>query len=174
MDPLRLAIVTRRFWPYCGLAELDAGEIAGAIQRAGHQVEILTVRWEKNWPRKFTFREIEVTRLGRPATGPWATFRFLRSLSRYVKEVGLDGIIVYGLQDESWAAIRSFARQIPVVVRVDRMAVRPGSDQPFSNRQLSALATVKQVLVDSLWTLRQLQESCPNIDRVDLGCSRSG
>ena len=173
MHPLRLAIVTRRFWPYCGPAEMDAGEIAEAILRAGHQVEILTVRWEKNWPRKFAFREIGVTRLGRPATGPWATFRFLRSLSRYVKEVDLDGIIVYGLQEESWAAIRNFARQIPVVVRVDQLAVTASFDSQFSGRQLAALATVKQVLVDSLWTLRQLEETMPKHRGIDLGCSRS-
>ena len=158
MYPLRLAIVTRRFWPFCGPAELAAGEIADAILRAGHHVEILTVRWEKNWPRKFAFREIGVTRLGRPVTGPWATFRFLRSLSRYVKEVDLDGIIVYGLQEESWAAIRNFARQLPVVVRVDQLAVTGEFRNHFSGRQLAALNSVKRILVDSRWTARQLEE----------------
>jgi glycosyltransferase involved in cell wall biosynthesis len=159
MHPLRLAIVTRRFWPYCGPAELGAGEIAEAILRAGHHVEILTVRWEKNWPRKFAFREIGVTRLGRPVTGPWATFRFLRSLSRYVKEVDLDGIIVYGLQEESWAAIRNFARQLPVVVRVDQLAVTGEFRSQFSGRQLAALNSVKRVLVDSHWTSMQLAKN---------------
>ena len=159
MHPLRLAIVTRRFWPYCGPAELAAGEIAEAMLRAGHHVEILTVRWEKNWPRKFVFREIGVTRLGRPVTGPWATFRFLRSLSRYVKEVDLNGIIVYGLQEESWAAIRNFARQLPVVVRVDQSAVTGEFRSQFSGRQLAALNSVKRVLVDSHWTSTQLAKN---------------
>lgn len=159
MHPLRLAIVTRRFWPYCGTGELAAGEIADAIQRAGHHVEILTVRWEKNWPRKFVFREIGVTRLARPVTGPWATFRFLRSLSRYVKEVDLDGIIVYGLQEESWAAIRNFARQLPVVVRVDQLAVTGDFRSQFSSRQAAALNSVKQILVDSRWTASKLVEN---------------
>ena len=158
MDPLRLAVVTRRFWPYCGPAELAAGEVAAAIQKVGHHTEILTVRWEKGWPRKFDFREIGVTRLGRPVTGPWATFRFLRSLSRYAGEEKLDGIIVFGLQEESWAAIRNFAKQLPVIVRVDQLSITDEARNQFSSRQLAALNNVKQILVDSAWTATQLRE----------------
>ena len=147
--PQRIAIVTRRFWPCCGPVETSIAEVAAAIKRAGYQPEILTIRWEKNWPRNFTFREVEVTRLGGPVSGPWGTFRFARSFSRHIRESGFDGVIVFGLSDESWAAIRSCVKQLPVIVKIDSNDVSSHPHSPFSSRRLAALRDVKQVLVDS-------------------------
>ena len=159
MDPRRLAVVTRRFWPFCGPTEISAGEIAGAIQRAGHSVQILTVRWEKHWPRDFTFREIEVRRLGRPVNGPWGTFRFLRSFSRHLRESNLDGLVVMGLQDEAWAAIRSAIKHCPVVVHIDQGDMNSQTRDHFNSRQLAALNSVARIVVDSEHTKSRLLKS---------------
>ncbi len=149
MAPLRLAIMTRRFWPYCGPGEISVGEIACAVKRAGHHVEILTIAWDKNWPSTFSYREIDVTRLGQPVSGRWGAYRYLRNLSRHITDFQLDGIIVYGFQAESWAAIRGLSKQLPVVVRVDQLELNARSTTPFTSRQLVALSKVKQILVDS-------------------------
>ena len=149
MIPLRLAIITRRFWPYCGPAEMEAAELAELITQSGHHLEIITVRWEKNWPRIFRFRDLEVTRIGRPIGGPWGMFRYLRKLSRHVKEANLNGLIVFGLHDESWAAIRNFAPQLPLFVRISSADLSGKSRRPFNSRQLAALRKVKQIIVDS-------------------------
>ena len=148
----RLAIVTRRFWPHCGPVEIGVGEIAAAIRRAGHDVEILTVRWEKSWPRNFSFREVDVTRLGRPASGPWGMYRFVRTFSRHIRDSNYDGAIVFGLSDESWAAIRSCVKKIPVTVRIDYNDLNPQGLTQFNSRQLSALQSVTRILVDSQHT----------------------
>ena len=111
-NPLRLAIVTRRFWPYSGMTEMAVGDLASEIRLAGHCVEILTVRWDKIWPTHFQFQELTVHRINRPASSPWGSFRYLRSLARELLEFKPDGIIVYGLGDGAWAISRTFGDRI--------------------------------------------------------------
>lgn len=156
-SPLRLAVVTRRFWPFAGSTELAVGDLASAIKRAGHCVEIVTVRWEKNWPRFFQFLELPVHRVNRPASGPWGSFRYLRNLTRELTALQLDGIIVYGLGSEAWSITRSFADKIPITIRIDNHLL---GDQPsppqFSKRQVSALNVATHVVVESEWTANRI------------------
>jgi glycosyltransferase involved in cell wall biosynthesis len=152
-NPLRLAIVTRRFWPYSGTTEMAIGDLASEIKLAGHSVEILTVRWEKIWPTYFQFQELTVHRINRPASSPWGSFRYLRSLTRELVELKLDGIIVYGLGEEAWAISKSFGGRIPFVIRIDNHLLGSHKRPPnFTARQLSALNSATSVLVESQWT----------------------
>ena len=149
---LRLAIVTRRFWPFSGSAEFAVGDLAAAIKRAGHEVDILTVRWEKNWPTKFRYLELPVHRINRPI-GPWASFRYVRSLTRELTELEPDGIIIFGLGEEAWPTIKSFYGKIPIVVRVDNHLLGGKNGQPnLSSRQLLAINAATRVLVESRWS----------------------
>ncbi len=156
MQPVRLAIITRRFWPYCGPSETSVAEVAEAIAKTGQHVEILTIRWEKAWPSSFRFRELEVTRIGRLVGGPWGMFRYLRRLHRHVKDARLDGLIVFGLTNESWAVIRNFAQILPVSIHVDGLDLSGIHRRPLNNRQLAILKYVKQILVDSDATAQHL------------------
>ena len=72
--PLRIAIVSRRFWPYSGTTEFAVADLASQIKRQGHSVEILTVRWEKNWPLYFDYDEIPIRRINRSQSHPWLWF----------------------------------------------------------------------------------------------------
>ena len=148
--PIRLAIVTRRFWPYSGTTEMAIGDLATAINRAGHSVEILTVRWEKTWPTYFQFQELPVHRVNRPTSGPWGSFRYLRSLTRELDGLELDGIIVFGLGEEAWAISKTFAGKIPFIIRIDNQYLGSRKRQPNLNaRLLSALNLASAILVES-------------------------
>ena len=150
---LRLAVVTRRFWPYSGTTEMAVEDLVGAIKHLGHDVDLLTIRWEKNWPAYFQFQEFPVHRINRPLSGPWGSFRYLRALTRQLVELAPDGIIVTGLGDEAWSISKKFANEIPLVIRLDNHQF---DEQPkqvdLTARQITSLNSAARVIVDSQWT----------------------
>lgn len=118
-SPLRLTLVCPRFWPFSGATELAAADLARALADLGHQVDVVTARWERNWPESFQLRGLPVLRIPRPGQGPWGFFRYQRQLARTLAaEPSSDGIIVFGLGDAGLANARGLGG-VPVVVRVD-------------------------------------------------------
>ncbi len=148
--PLKIAIVSRRFWPYSGTTEFAVADLASQIKRQGHTVEILTVRWEKNWPLYFDYDEIPIRRINRSQSHPWRSFRYLRSLTRELSQLNLDGIIVFGLDEEAWAVSRTFSGIIPFVIRTDNhfSGAKPRGPE-LTPRQLFAVNSAQCLLVDS-------------------------
>ena len=82
---LRLALVTRRFWPLVGGAEMAMANLAAEFRRQGHAVRIVTGRWEKHWPLEMVHREVPVTRLPHPRTRAWGTLRYMYALSSWLQ-----------------------------------------------------------------------------------------
>ncbi|GEM_PF-1274574 len=163
--PLKIAIVSRRFWPYSGTTEFAVADLASQIKRLGHTVEILTVRWEKNWPLHFDYDEIPIRRINRPQTHPWGSFRYLRSLTRELNQLELDGIIVFGLDEEAWAVSRAFSGKIPFVIRIDNHF--PGAKKggpELTPRQLFAVNSAQALLTDSLETQKQISQQ-PGVNK---------
>ncbi len=156
MERLRLAVITRHFWPHFGPYEMAISDVATAIVAAGHQVELLTIRWNREWARSFQFREFTVTRITRHVSGPWGLFRYLRALNRHSQLAELDGMIVFGLQGEAWAAIRHFADRLPVVVFVDQQSLKQKNSVHRNSRKMSILARAKKIWVDSSATAAEL------------------
>lgn len=151
-QPIRLAIVTRRFWPYSGMPEMAVGDLATEIRQSGYLVDVFTIGWEKNWPRQFEFQELPVHRINRPSPGPWGSFRYLRALTRALVERNVDGIIVFGLGDEAWAVSKTFGQKIPFVIRIDDQLLEKRKRMPsFTSRQIAALNSAASVLVESEW-----------------------
>ena len=81
MSNLRVAVVTRRFWPLAGETEYVAANLAGEIHANGMQVEILTGRPLPGWPSSFIYRGCQVHRLPRR----FSTLGFRQSFERLVK-----------------------------------------------------------------------------------------
>lgn len=157
--PLKIAIVSRRFWPYSGTTEFAVADLASQIKRLGHAVEILTVRWEKNWPLYFDYDEIPIRRITRSASHPWRSFHYLRSLTRELKQLELDGIIVFGLDEEAWAISRAFSGKTPFVIRIDNHFLGAKNEvSELTPRQLFAVNSAQRVLTDSLWTQQRVLE----------------
>lgn len=161
--PKRLAIITRRFWPVSGPTELAVGRLARAIHRAGHTVEIFTVRWQKSWPANLHFSEVPVRRLPKPASGPWRSLRAIRPLSRYLVDFQPDGILAFGSDDRTWLAAKAFSDQIPFAVRMDRHSIGlNGSRLSNVTRQTQVLEMASSLLADCQQTAEELERRSPD------------
>jgi glycosyltransferase involved in cell wall biosynthesis len=169
VERLRLAVIARHFWPHYGPREMAIADVAAAIGAAGHGVEVLTIRWDREWTRSFRFRELAVTRISRQVSGPWGMFRYLRALNRHVQETSVDGMLVFGLQAESWAAIRHFVDRLPVVVVIDQQELNQKKSVHRNSRKMSILKRTKKILVDSRATATELVSRYPlNPDLVSV------
>ena len=165
---LKIAIVSRRFWPFSGTTEFAVSDLALAIKKAGHEVEILTVRWEKSWPSYFDYQEIPIRRVSRSASAPWSSFRYLRNLQRQIHEVNPDGIIVFGIGEETWSISKSFGSRTPFVIRLDNHAfgVRPGRPN-LSSRQIGSLKNAERIIAESDWTSERLKDH-PGLEQAQV------
>ncbi|MBM4004847.1 MAG: glycosyltransferase family 4 protein [Planctomycetes bacterium] len=122
MSPLRLALVTRRFWPLVGGAEIAMANLATGFLDMGHRPQIVTALWERDWPSEFVHREVPVHRLPNPPQRGWGTLRYMMALSRWLREHQgeLDAVYVSMLKHDAYAAIGALrATRIPVVLRVE-------------------------------------------------------
>lgn len=122
MSGLRLALVTRRFWPMVGGAEMVMSNLAVEFQRLGARPTIVTARWQPDWPQEVVHREAPVVRLPNPRTRAWGTLRYMHALSRWLRQNAkeLDGVLVSMLKHSAYVAVGEFQRQeIPVVVRAE-------------------------------------------------------
>jgi glycosyltransferase involved in cell wall biosynthesis len=122
MSGLRLALITRRFWPLVGGAEMVMANLADEFVRMGHQPRIVTARWEPNWPRELVHREVPVTRLPNPPQRGWGTFRYMTALWRWLRKhrANLDGAIVSMLKHDAYTTVGALqSGTVPVVLRAE-------------------------------------------------------
>ena len=119
---LRLALVTRRFWPLVGGAEMAMANLAAEFRRQGHSVRIVTGRWEKHWPQEMVHREVPVTRLPHPRTRGWGTLRYMYALSAWLhrEKNNFDAVLVSMLKHDAYCAVGALQKTaIPVILRVE-------------------------------------------------------
>ncbi len=128
MDTLRLAVVTRTFWPHVGAAETAAARLAAGLVDAGCSVTVLTARWQKSWPPCIRYHDITVRRIGPPPDRRWNAWWFRlavgRWLRRHVSE--FDATYVFGLEPEAGAALRAVGSRMPVVLRAQEAGSHGG------------------------------------------------
>src|SRR5436190_6003689 len=126
---LRLALVTRRFWPLVGGAEMAMANLAAEFRRQGHSVRILTGRWEKHWPVEMVHREVPVTRLAHPRIRGWGTLRYMYALSSWLQREkhNLDAVLVSMHKHDAYCAVGALQKTtIPVILRGE--GAGPGGD----------------------------------------------
>ena len=153
MKPETIVIAIRRFWPLMGPTETAACSLASALRQRGHQVHLITVAWQKNWPHHFQFREFEVHRICRPLAGPFGSFRYARALIRKIGDIQPTKILMYGLGEELAAVRKAVGPDVQIVVRPDcRLLGERKSQKNFS------LAQASHVMCDSQRTLNDLQQ----------------
>ena len=122
MSALRLALVTRRFWPLVGGAEMVMSNLATELRGQGAQVTIVTAQWEPNWPTDVVHREVPVVRLPNPPQRAWGTLRYMMALHRWLRshEQKLDLVYVSMLKHDAYAAIGALSdTKVPVVLRAE-------------------------------------------------------
>ena len=122
MKPLRSVLVTRRFWPLVGGAEMVMANLGSEFQQRDIPCQILTAQWEASWPVEFVHREVPVARLRNPRQRIWGTFRYLRSLASWLKTHAneIDLVYVSMLKHDAYTATRICQQLgIPVVLRAE-------------------------------------------------------
>ncbi|MFT5522788.1 MAG: glycosyltransferase involved in cell wall biosynthesis [Pirellulaceae bacterium] len=96
--------------------------LASELCRQGATVQILTAQWEANWPTRVVHGETPVTRLPNPPIRAWGTLRYMRSLSRWLRQNvdNIDAVYVSMLKHDAYAAIGALAAtKVPVILRAE-------------------------------------------------------
>lgn len=166
---LALTLVTRNFWPQSGAAELAVIDLACELARQGHELELITARWQKSWPASMQIRGVPVTRVARPGQGPWGVFRFQRQLSRTIgQRKKPDGIIVFGIGDETLGRVAAL-HGIPLVVRVDyRNTPYPKWTQLRNKKAFSSLVRASAIAADSPLSASRLEAHGVNSQKIHI------
>ncbi len=121
MNPLRLVLITRRFWPLVGGAEKVTANLASQWQEDGASVTILTARWQPQWSKTICFRDVPVVRLENPASRFRGTLVYMRSVARWLRRNrgNIDLVCVSMLKHSAYAALGAVGGHVPVVLRAE-------------------------------------------------------
>jgi len=121
MSGLRLVLITRRFWPLVGGAERAMGNLAAGFQAAGHKTTLLTAHWLPHWPTAIEHHGVRVERLSSPAARFWGTWRYMRSVRRWLLEhrEEVDLVLVSMLKHDAYSAISACGGNMPIVLRAE-------------------------------------------------------
>ena len=118
----RVVLVTRRFWPLVGGAEIMAARLAAGLHARGAQTTILTAHWQPDWPGEIEHHGVQVVRLANPQTRVWGTWCYMRALGRWLSknQAAFDLAYVSMLKHDAYAAIAAARRhRFPVVLRAE-------------------------------------------------------
>lgn len=118
----RVIVITRRFWPLVGGAEMMAARLAGGLHVRGAETTILTARWQHDWPAEIEHHGVRVVRLPNPQTRGWGTWRYMQAVAHWLRKhrSRFDLAYVSMLKHDAYAAIAAArAAQFPVVLRAE-------------------------------------------------------
>lgn len=115
-------MLTRRFWPLVGGAEMVMANLACQFRQEGAQPTIVTAQWSPDWPRDLVHREVPVVRLPQPRTRGWGTWRYIRQLGRWLRhnQDRFDVVFASMLKHSAYTAVtvgREFHQ--PIVLRAE-------------------------------------------------------
>lgn len=120
MAPLRIALVTRRFWPLAGGGERVMANLALELAARGHQLKIVTAQWDANWAEKLMYGPVPVFRLPQSDLPIWGTLRYMASLATWFGEElpKLDLVYVSMLKHDAFSTLGAAAgTRVPVILR---------------------------------------------------------
>jgi len=122
VNPLRLLLVTERFWPLMGRAAKATANLAVALASRRMDVTVLTARWHPRWPSEIVYRGVPVVRLANPPAHGRNGIRSMRPLGRWLRknQGRYDIVYVSALKHDACAALGAVRRGVPVVLRAER------------------------------------------------------
>ena len=122
MNPPRLVLVTRRFWPLLDEAEGLLTRLAVALADKGLAVTVLTARWQADWPYQINFEGVQVLRLPYSNRRGWGTLRYMRAVTGWLRgqQHQFDVVCTSGLKHDAYATLSAGQGRFPVVLRVDK------------------------------------------------------
>ena len=101
---------------------MRTGQLACGLADCGLAVTIITARWHADWPAEICYHGVPVVRLAPPPSGLWNTWRWSRSLARWMRRHAdqFDVVCVWGLMHEARATVQAVGRQLPVLLVPER------------------------------------------------------
>jgi len=132
MTGLRIALVTRRFWPQAGDDERWVADLAEALRQQGARPTVVTAQWDKAWPVEMVCRQLPLVRLPYSASRGWAARRFRRALAQWLRNKGqeFDVVLVHGDRDDAATAVEAVRHRRAVVV----LHAKPDSGEGTNGR----------------------------------------
>ncbi|MFM7846607.1 MAG: glycosyltransferase family 4 protein [Planctomycetota bacterium] len=118
----RLALISRRYWPLLGGAEVNMSRLAFHFHQAGAPTTVLTAQWDPHWPSPFYYQDVPIVRLPMPMQRWWGTVRYMVGIARWLKEhrSAIDAVYVSMLKHDAYAALGALSQQpIPIVLRAE-------------------------------------------------------
>lgn len=124
MTSLRLALVTRRFWPLPGGIENTMSRVCEELVRRGHRVVAYAPRSQSEWPVATDYHGVRIRRL-EPSVGRWwSEARYVRRLCAEVFPAAgepPDVVLTLGLKTDAYAVVGAAApRGVPVLLQPER------------------------------------------------------
>lgn len=122
MSRMRVVLVTRRFWPLVGGAEMVMANLAVAMRSLGAETRIVTAQWERNWPSDVVHRETPIHRIAQSQRRGWGTFGYMRGLTRWLREhrSQFDAVCVSMLKHSAYVAAGCARRAgFPLLLRTE-------------------------------------------------------
>ena len=159
-QPLKLTILSPRFWPYSGNNELALCDLAQTLAQQGHEIEVISPGWSTASPVSFRFRNFNVLRIYRSTSAPWGGFRYQKNLLRYLNQTSVDGLIFFDAFSDFAHLAKIFAEKIPLIVRLhDHSLASLQGLTTVKNRQANLLKLANRVLVETEDTFQMLQSA---------------
>lgn len=115
-------MITRRFWPFLGGAEMMMANLSQQFHQLGHRVKLLTARWDPHWPTEWVHGDVPVVRLPQPTQRGWGTLRYMMEVTRWLRRHRRewDVVLVSMLKHDAYAALTALRRTpLPVVLRAE-------------------------------------------------------
>lgn len=161
-QPLRIAIINRKFWPISGAAEMEVANLGRALTAEQHRVDILTVRWQKHWPAEFRYHDCDVYRLTKRSSGPFGSFRYLKALTSHLGHRDYDRVIVFGLGEEAWTAATAIKDHTMLVLRLTQLHLTDIHE--LTARQRETLKSAAAILADTPATADFIRQHQPEAE----------
>jgi glycosyltransferase involved in cell wall biosynthesis len=168
VEPLRLAIVTPRFWPLVDEGPAHLLELAAAMLAAGHRVRVVSALWKRDWPPQMLVGRVPLVRLRGAPHGAWGTLRWIFSLARWLgsERERLDGALVAGLGHEAYVAVSQLQPAVPVVVIAGESDLARHGTGPLGGRIAARCREARGCVAGSDTLARLLEEQGFPRDRV--------
>ena len=156
-QPLKLTILSPRFWPYSGNNELALCDLAQTLADQGHEIEVVSPGWSTSSPASFRFRNFNVQRIYRSTSAPWGGFRYQKNLLRYLDQASSDGLIFFNAFSEFAYLSKFFKNKTSLIVRLhDHLLSSLSGQMSVKNRQANSLKLADLILVETESTLQML------------------
>lgn len=120
--PLRVAMVTRRYWPLASGSGTIMAHLAAGLLVEGVRCTIITPRWNPSWPQSMTHGAATVVRLPISSYRTWRDMRYGWTLSTFLRRHADEFNLIYVSELKHEAAAASAAGQRlgwPVVLRAE-------------------------------------------------------